>query len=54
MLGSPPMKTLACIVALAAVARAGDAIAWSESLAAARAAAVKDGKPVLLYFTFDT
>ena len=29
-------------------------IAWSKDLATARAQAARDGRPVLLYFTFET
>lgn len=29
-------------------------IAWETDLAAARAASTEDGRPVALYFTFDT
>ncbi|MGQ0613401.1 MAG: hypothetical protein ACT4PV_06665 [Planctomycetaceae bacterium] len=39
---------------LAASAAAADGIVFERDLEAARAAAARDGRPVLLYFTFDT
>jgi len=39
--------------ALVATALA-DGIEWSKDLATAQAQAARDGRPVLLYFTFDT
>ena len=42
------------ILLLAASAWAGDTIEWAKSLEAGRAESVRSGRPLLLYFTFDT
>ena len=49
---------LVCATALAqSAAEAQDetkSIAWAKDLAHAKAQSARDGRPVLLYFTFDT
>ena len=54
----PPMvngmqRIALAFLALGATAFA-DGIEWSKDLATAQAQAARDGRPVLLYFTFDT
>lgn len=48
------MRRTACVLTLLAGAAFAEGIAWSRDLAAAREQAARDGRPVLLYFTFDT
>jgi hypothetical protein len=46
-------RTTIALLALAGTAFP-DGIEWSKDLATAQAQAARDGRPVLLYFTFDT
>ena len=48
------MKRLAWILALGAIAHGGEGIEWGQSLDAAEKQSARDGRPVVLYFTFDT
>ena len=49
------MVTAVFLVASAILGgEAGEEIAWSKSFAQARSESRRDGRPVLLYFTFET
>jgi hypothetical protein len=48
------MKRIALVLLTLGTAALAGGIEWSKDLATARAQAARDGRPVLLYFTFDT
>ncbi len=48
------MKRALALAILCSAAGAGDGIEWEPDLATAAQHAAEDGRPVLLYFTFDT
>ena len=48
------MKRALALAVIYSAAWAGDGIEWEPDLATAAQRAAKDGRPVLLYFTFDT
>ena len=47
------MRAIPLLLA-ASVAAAGEGITWAKDLETAMTLSVKDGRPVIAYFTFDT
>ncbi len=48
------LTTVFLVASVIPYAEAGDEILWSKSFAQARSESRRDGRPVLLYFTFET